>query len=251
MKGRHFLLVLASAALLPGCAAWKTAEPVSPSSYQVSRSHIPRTVGKLRRLAILPIAQQPPHACRSTSNGEAAIALPLGDAGDAALFLSKQKGYEIVSLAAERYPAWLDNSVNQEFVSEVIAWSAQTRDDAPIGPLLSSLAEQVGEGERVDGILLLHVEDSCARANTAGRTLLGIASLGASEVLVDPKLQEVFPVYRAAIIETAGKRPAWRNTVDMAWSGLRVYFSLSGKAKPFSEYLFEDLEPAVPKMLTR
>lgn len=248
MKTSCSCLSLAGLCLaLVGCAPWQTAQPVHPTSYQVSREHIPRTVGKLRRIALIGIHQSAPKACEG--NGEVTL-LHQGLDAEAATYLGDIKGYEVILPNHAGGLEWAPPGQEQALLEEIAAWSKNTRDDATLGPLTLALLDRAGHDARVDGLVLLHVELTCARANQPFRVFLGVASLGVSEVLPDPKLAVTYPVYRAAILETSGHRCVWRNMPSPAWKGTRDYFK-QGAIKPAVHELFDELEPAIPKLLTR
>jgi len=247
--GRWMILLCVQACLLlAGCAAWQTEKPVTPSSYQKSREQVPRNVGKLRRLAVLPIHQTAPSVC-GIGNSEIDISpgIPVPGATE---FLTTQRGYELIPLDPERYRQWLDSSSNQAFLKEIAEWSTETSADTPPGPLTESLVEYARTGDNADGLLVFFTHYSCDRANPALRALFGISTAGISEFVPGP-IQNVHPTYRVAILEAATKRPVWRVAMPDPWLATRARSPLFDKKMSYPEILFEDLEPAIPKLLTR
>lgn len=235
----------AACVALSGCSTWQTAIAPTPTSYGSSREQIPRTVGKLRRLAVLATDEKAPAAC-GASDGELAVA----DAGAASDYLHRHKGYAIVALDVAAYAEWLDAARNGGFLRELADWLRDTSGEVRPGPLVSALVRTAASRERTDGVLFVHRRHTCQRANTVFRGLLGIGTLGMSELMPDPKLQELHPIYHVAIVESAGLRPVWRRSVSVAWHDFADQFSRK-EARPVVETLFEDLEPAVPAILTR
>ena len=221
----------------------------TPTSYRASHEQIPRTVGKLRWLAVVPTEEDAPAAC-----GVADGALRVTDWARYPIigldYLTRRKGYEIVRLDATAYASWLDATDNGAFLREVSSWLRDAAGDIRPGPLAAKLVSEVGARERVDGVLFFHRQDTCDRANVAIRAFLGVGTLGISEFLPDPQLQVLRPIYHVAIVESAGGRPVWRRTVNVLRKGMAEIFTLS-KPRSDIEAIFQDLEPAVPAILTR
>jgi hypothetical protein len=241
------LLIAFSSLFLGGCGgAWQTNQLITPSSYQTSRGQIPRTVGKLRRLAVLPIWQQVGCGKRRP---EIAIDFDRPFFKASVKYLSSVKGYEIISLDPSRYPMWLLANQNQRFLDEIAKWSSNklldvdevvkwpsnsTIERSP-GSLTESLLEKLRANESIDGLLVFyvytHFDDNCRDVEPIDAISLALRS------------------YRLSILETATSRPVWRFTA----SENRVYslgepWSWGQRSK--EEYLFGDLDAAIPKLLT-
>lgn len=247
---RELSLLLAICALfLTGCAAWQTSQPVTPVSYQASREKIPRQVGKLRRLAAIPIHQEEPSICSENGRGVTTLAYDDPDYRRAASYLSARKGYEIVELDPATYADWLLPPANEEFLRELSNWSASSsREEAP-GPHVQALVNQARNREMVDGVLVFHIHRNCFMGNSAGRLTLGILTLGLNELLPDPRSKELYTTYRACILEAISGHPVWRDdTIDHARN---LWTSGHQDALSFEDNFFNDLEPAIPKILTR
>jgi hypothetical protein len=205
-----------------GCAPWQTSEPVTPSSYEVSRAKISRTVGKLRRLVVLRVDQAPPKACRQGFDCAPNLGSddPTGFVGT----ILTSKGYEVIVLDEERYADWLEPPNRDGFAVELLA-QLHRPGDGSAGSRTRALLERLREEERVDGLLVL----------------------GAGYFL------EAYPVYRVMVFETTSARAVWRNE----WNSLnQLADHFKNLGSPGAgllpvETLLEPLEPAVPKVLTR
>lgn len=245
---RPFYLLAASSLLLWGCApgVWQTEQTVSPMSYQASFGHIPRNVGKLRRPDVLGIYSQPPKICAPNSDARIMALNPTIMLD----YLKTHKGYELSELDATRYQAWISNAYNQEFLKELVEWSANTAKDAPLGPLGTALLEQIKASEKVDGLLLIHIQDSCLLAIPEHRAALALMTLGMNELLPSRDSTELHSICRAAILETTSSKVVWRNSLGMDMSHIR-HFSCQKDNENHMDVLFKDLEPAIPKLLTR
>lgn len=245
------LAIAAMCATLGGCAAWKTELPVTPITYNESRGTVQRTVGKLRVLTALAIDQEAPQACGKGFGGKAQISKLTGRNNEMVEYLTTEKGYEIIALDTAHYADWLKEPANEAFIREVTEWSSDTSGDTPIGPITRSLIEHVKQNEGIDGLLIMHIQDLCDRANWALRTLAGVATLGIFEVFPDRELTRVSPTYRASIIEIASGRPVWRNSIAIKWQVTLDNFSSSKPRSNYFDVLFEALDSATPKLLTR
>lgn len=239
--------VLLTSIALSGCAAWQTAETVTPISYSVSRERIPRTIGKLRRLALIPLYQPAPKICNGSGNGPA-LAPDQWYVGPALTSL-QDKGYEIV-LLKEIIDAHTRNQLlNPSFLESIGKWSIQTQ--GPLDPSLGNAISSFGKQNNFDGLLILQMEETCPFANQAFRTLLGISTLGLSEFLPNPSLQQIHYEIWATIIEVSGARPVWRSHVLPELIDWWQDGPFATERRSATDSLFEDLEAAIPKILTR
>lgn len=93
-------VALGALMLATGCASdWRTREPVTPISYAAEVARAPHSVGRLARLAVLPVTLhiEVDESTRSQPDWPARredIARALQ--GDIARYLSEHKGYEVV-----------------------------------------------------------------------------------------------------------------------------------------------------------
>lgn len=245
------LAALLAAGLLAGCAgSWQTESPVTPSSYQSARDRMARTEGKLRRLAVLALDQAAPKACGRQTDNEATI--------DRADDTSRQqlvdaKGYELVEIDAQRLAAWLDAPALAALGADILARLVDKPGAAPAaGSPLQRLLERLRTEGRADGLLVLHRRTTCSNAITPLRAMLGIGTLGLSEVWPDERLQQLDALHGGAMFETASGRLVWRlDTTAEVGARVQDYFSFGGAARPGFARVIDALEPAVPRLLTR
>lgn len=243
-------LILCLAALTAGCAgSWQTEGPVTPSSYQTSRDRLARTEGKLRRLAVLVLEQAAPKACGRGTDNETRV-----ESADESMRqpLVERKGYELVDLDAQRLAAWLDEPARARLGADLLGQLDKPDTPPPAGSPLHRLLQHLRNDERADGLLVLHRRTTCQNAVTPMRALLGIGTLGLSEVWPDERLQQLDVYHAGGLFETASGRVVWR--VDTAADlGARVQDFLSlGAAKPTGfARVIDRLEPAIPRLLTR
>lgn len=266
--GPRIIGPLLLAGLLGACAAaWQTEQPVTPSSYGSARGEIPRNVGLLRRLAVLGIERAPPKVCADhRTNGEISVIEGPSIAEVAFDFVSKSKDYELLRLDPARHARWLKAPDNAPFLAELAsavpgpsptanqgtgAVPATASADGTVGPALRALLVQLREAEKADGLLVLFLDRNCPRGNQSLRTVIGVFSLGTSELMGSDELDTPFMSYRAAIFETARAVPVWRHGINEAEVKSKNDFNFFAKARSWFEHLFGDLEPALPGVLTR
>lgn len=246
---RLVITMLVTSLGFSGCASWQTEETVIPVSYTVSRERIPRTVGKLRRLALIALYQPAPKICNG-SGERPALSPEQWYAGSALAYL-QDKGYEVLPLEAAIDEPTRNILLNPDFLARLGEWSTQTQGNSPLDPNLREAISILGKKNNFDGFLILQIEETCTLANKAFRTSLGIMSLGVSELLRDPKLQQIHSGLWATIVEVSGAHPVWRSHVFPElldwWQG----GPFASERKSVMDTLFEDLEPATPKILTR
>lgn len=250
-------LLLMIAVLSAGCVqSWTTEQAVTPSTYGASLARVPRTVGMLRRLAVLPIVQDLPAICREGTDDRPTISAPGGIAGTLVSRIRDGKGYEVIPLDAALYREWLESPGNQSFLEEITRWSISTGEGDQVGELTGKLLSRLAEEKAVDGLLVLHVRRRCEMASDALRSLRGVLTLGLNELWPDADMLAPYREYRASILEAASGRPVWRGLVRpmpnppagrYAPDPATMYPVLY----PTHDKLFESLEPAVPKLLTR
>jgi hypothetical protein len=125
---------------------------------------------------------------------------------------------------------------------------------SPPAPLTRALLERLRLDDKVDSLLVLRLQSTCQNAIVPFRGFMAISTLGISEILPDPKLRETYKVYRVAVFETSSGRVVWQVGQSSANLKLIDWFSLRDPkvgTPTDMERLFEDFEPAVPKVLTR
>lgn len=247
MKSRLSMALLGTTLYLQGCApAWQISAPVTPSSYATSSERIPRTVGKLRKLVAVTITQPPPKGCWG---GGGEIALGYDALGEATIrHLSDRKGYEMVRLEQVNVSPWTGTSSPEAQVEELVRAAAGTPETNP-SELVRNIVGALARSANADGVILLRSHSSCLRANAGFRALIGILSLGVSEVFPEKYNTDAkpYPLFQATIFEGASGRIVWQQERHLPL----VRFSESAQDRSDAELFFEDLEIAIPKVLTR
>ena len=257
-RGRAAMAVGVACLVACGCqtvqtsksGTWQTGEPITPTSYQVSRERISRGVGKLRRMAVLQVEQTEPKACDASHDPVARL-----DAVDVELseeLLARQRGYEVIVPSVERHAEWLMPPRSAALMDEVVRWPA-TVDAFSAGPATRALLGHLQVDEKVDGLLILRVQQSCNNAHAGLRGLLAIGSLGMSEAFPNWGMLQLYKVYRAAVFETRSARVVWQVGQDPIDQQSEVWMGARSKDNVYNDlgHLFETLENATPKILTR
>ncbi|HSB99982.1 MAG TPA: hypothetical protein VLE45_08710 [Burkholderiaceae bacterium] len=221
-------------------------------SYETSREQIPRTVGRLRRMAVAQLHHLP-KVCEGGTDREVWLA-PLDIV--ARDLLAQRKGYELIQPDME-HAAGAGDPASAALVADLMAAMDPAR---PPGPALGAWLSQLRNDHRVDGVLVLRVEISCLRAEPATRGLLALFSFGVSEVVGIDYSKHSDEFLDAVVFETTSSRVVWRNAYGRLEQELLVKPPLSVLQDPPGEtkfrawainHLLDPIEPAVPRLLTR
>jgi len=247
MKSWLSMALLGTTLYLQGCApAWQISAPITASSYATSSERIPRTVGKLRKLVAVTVTQPSPKGCWG---GGGEIALGYSTLGEASIrHLSDRKGYEIVKIDEMNVPLSAGAFSPQAQVEELVRAAAGTPETNP-SELVRNIVGALARSVNADGVIMLRSHSNCIRANAGFRALMGILSLGVSEVFPEKYNSDAkpYPLFQATIFEGASGRIVWQQERHLPL----VRFSESAKDRSDAELFFEDLEIAIPKVLTR
>lgn len=237
-------LCLAVSVLLTGCAPWQTQETVTPSSYQHSRAQVERSVGKLRRLAVLQIHQQAPSECHAGSAGEARVtAVPEEVLNEQ---LRRDKGYEVIEpdlLAVAQTTSFRSDA----FLAEATQWQV-TDEAAKVGPATRQLLDHLRQRERADGLLVVRVASTCENADRRLRGFLSVMTLGLHAKWPEPRTLELYSACTAWIYESANARLVWQHGITQCDPTLP---SRGLMKRTELRELLAPLEAAVPRILTR
>jgi hypothetical protein len=238
---------------LSACAPWQTREPVRAVSYQTSREQVPRTVGKLRRLAALQV-RVVPRGCADSTDGLGQLTALDATARE---LLAQRKGYELLEPDAAHPLAGVGDpldATSRTLVAELLA--AKDAAQAP-GPALAAWLGRLRESEGVDGLLVLKLETVCYKAMPVTRVLGALLSFGVTEAL-GHKTEPVAEYLDAMVFETASARMVWRNVYGQLEQALvepRVKDDGPGRMAAVRAWSIEHvlgvIEPAVPRLLTR
>ena len=217
-----------------GGKTWHTTTPTTPTTYDRIDAPIERSVGKLRRLALVPVKIDATlelfHGAFSKARTQAAEA----DRGRAwawgtEAYLASAKGYEIVRLD--------DMSEDAAALATLTAWAEDGRaDQTPPADTASAIAE-MARRLSVDGFVVVRGVERAPRLTPI--LMILTASLSWPLIAVENRQN-----YHADVIEAASGRIVWRANL---W-----------KASPVLQYvpfgpadLFRDIEHAVPSVLAQ
>jgi hypothetical protein len=231
--------VAALAAMLVLCAAcggktWHTTQPVTPTTYGRLDAPIERSVGKLRRLALLPVKVDVTlplfgGAFSEKRTRAAEEQLAQGWRWGSELFLTGAKGYEVVRVE--------DLGEELAVLDALAVWAAAAEADQMAPPETARAAAAAGQRLSVDGFLIIRGLERAPNVTTILTILT--ASLTWPLILLENRQE-----YRAVIVEAATGRIVWRANV---WQSSISMDNPRPKLMP--EALFRDIEHAVPKVL--
>jgi len=157
---RKIILILCTIeSLFLGCAtkSQQTKETVSPTSYKIYKSTISRSVGKLRRLVIMPANYIFIHDGKREPNKEAIASEHMFDW--AAQFLHDWRGYEVFGYKEPNTGLTEDLSssltTNEDSLKELYDWVDKSKVDLKLPEKLYKFIESAGSQSKADGILVL------------------------------------------------------------------------------------------------
>lgn len=245
------ILLLGAFLFLPSCAPSQTITQVTPSSYRESFETVPRTVGKLRRLVMMSVIQPAPPVC-TERNIEQFTQRSQDKINEAYYLLSERKGYEIVPIVSAAYEAKAQIPAGRlaEYSSHFLAeWARKSDADAVPPDVIKRIIDAVGSPVQADGVVVLHAMQTCfAAEHPTLRGLAAIFSLGTTEIPGNPDTFKALPEFVITICERHSGRIVWKNTSSRVES---ERFWRPTKHGSDMELLFNSLENAVPKVLTR
>jgi len=248
------LPVLCLCAALTACAPWQTSAPITAVSYRTSREQVPRTVGKLRRLAALQV-RVVPRVCAGGTDGVGHLTAVDPTARD---LLAQRKGYELMEPDAAHPLAGVGDPLDASSATLVADLLAAKDAAQPLGPALAAWLGRLREGAHVDGVLVLKQEVSCLKSSPATRGLGALLSFGVTEVVGLDTTQPIAEYLDVAVFETSSSRMVWRNAYGRLEQVLvEPPRTLTGPGRADAvrawsmAHLLEALEPAVPRLLTR
>jgi hypothetical protein len=223
------------------CAPYQTAEKMAPVSYAQADDAFGRRVGLLRRMAVLELSQAAPKICDAGTNGHMSVVRidPV-----TRRTLQDEKGYELLEVDAAQVP--------EALVDEVTSWSGPEKFTA--GPALTSWIEVQRDSLRADAVLVRLDRNTCPMADPAYRAFMGLGTLGLTELLpprAGMKEVEVYTVVEAWVFEAKTGRLVWRHSVSPWQTAHRRLMSPPDKQPSPTATLFEPLEAAIPRILTR
>lgn len=222
-----------------GCSShfWQESRNITPVSYQAAEAGVTQTVGRLRRLVILPLRYERNHAIFESSLTEGqkrkiarAVLVKTTE------HLANLKGYEVITLEMyeDIYPEKL--GLTPETVAKDVAaltdWARSSADGQPPPPEASAMAAAIGQPLHSDGLLIIQGHSRFCNSGYIATVLT--ASL-AFPVLLACNDYEI----RADLFEVATGRIVWRSMISS--------FDDLWKKPEFAVItLFSRLEPVLP-----
>lgn len=220
-------------ALLPACATdWHAQRGTVPTTYELPSSRANRSVGNLRRLAVLPLRVDRVTVFAVWTKASRQEA---GEAYDGLCgYLTETKGYEVVRVV-DPDGSWRAEAVaTPEFgtIEQLVqSWTGAEGDAARAAAM-----HRLGQVLRVDGILAAWTQEYATDVGFLEGTGLGVANI---LLLNLPLLYFLQHAYAEAVVyETASGEPVWRRRLSGPSEGK--------SARGVWPTLLEDLENAIP-----
>ncbi len=229
MSAGRVILPVALALLAAGCRPWQTQDPVTPVSYERSYEQVPRNLGRLRRLAFVPLVEPVSDKCAGASGGTPVFDDRTSRAPDVTRVLVEQKGYELEPITDGNSADLLATEAEgrERLIEDLQAWVELDKKPPEAGSSGHAFAVELVSRHDVDGILLVRFGDQCASMavfwnNLKARSPQNIPTAADWVVL----------------LEAATLRPVFRAG---GWGWLR---------ETRADRALDQLEPAIPKLLT-
>jgi len=222
-------LMLWSLFIFSGCTYHsQTKEPLTPVTYRSGGEYrSPESVGKLRRLAVMPVALESHH-------GKYASAADLDEAARnyqmaCTTFLTEKKGYEIIVIQ-ERDGMWQEHLLRQTPINIIQSLYIEWKNESA-GKHSATLVQRIGNALNVDGLLAIWIKEK--KPWDAFDGILNIALMNA------PLFYHLSsPAMGAWIYETTSG--------DLVWS---EQHTTMGNEQIDVTSLFLEIENAVPMQL--
>jgi hypothetical protein len=249
MKQRILAAVSVFATFLVGCATTNvvvSSPTVTAITHRPEDQSLQRSVGLLRRLAILPLqldfTPQNPERCALPCNWEG---WRRGLANNVMDYLSTGRGYEVVTLdplAPSHVTVDLTDGELQERVSRLATFASRRSTDPPPEEL-AVMVRDLGTRAGVDGIVILHGSTTTLTwMEVAAAFPLALSGYGLLAA-IPVEMARLGTKLEADIFEVATGRLVWTS----------VFSAYSKPSVPSAAVaaLFDPIEPALPAVLTR
>lgn len=232
MKSLYAIIILLA---LLGCTyRWQSDDPVSPITYKDASLRKASSVGKLRRLALMPIELKPYRGQYPSSKQKQDAAVHYQDI--CAAYLTKEKGYEVIVLRGYRNESTVPDKGQLNDLEIEKAYHKWSNTDNE--KYAASMIKDIGRTLNVDGILVIKVKESKPWGAIEGLMNIALMNLPLYYEMVAPDIG-------AWIYETSSGRLVWRKKQAV----------MSEEKKSGSDndliFLFKDMENAVPVQLIR
>lgn len=233
--GRSWVLV---AGLLAGCTSqevWQAESEISPISYSVPAETLDRTVGRLRRIAIIPGEFE----IRAEWEEVDAAGFRSAFVSAATSFLTVERGYDVQALDPTNLPEGQDAALDgrlESCIQEVVARTKGPDRGSESSADAQTCVKRIGRFLNVDGLLVVGGARVSDRDWRFALTLL-TASLAWPTLMAQEKIEA-----SADLFEVSDGQLVWRS-----------HFAKSA-AEPTDLWvvvglLLERLEPALPEVL--
>jgi hypothetical protein len=231
------LIVLLGVISLAGCTSkdvWQADAQVAPISYDAEDNDLNRTIGKLRKLAVLP------GKFEVTRDGEAEGTKDLSASfvNEAAYFLEGERGYAVAPLTPGNV-AKIEDAVLDRLLRECSAILAGW-ENAGAAAAVAPCADRIGRHLGVDGLVVVSGSRNSDRQWRVIATLL-TASLAWPLLMSQEQIES-----SAGLFEVASGDLVWRSSFSKSaidTSAISATLAVG--------FLFEGLEHALPEALTQ
>lgn len=217
-----------------GCTYhWQSRDPVNPATYRAASYRSADSVGRLRRLALMPVELKSYEGKYKTAQDRASAARVHQE--DCARFLADEKGYEVVVVtdADGKWPAELFAGAGQDETGDL----SRRWGEEGAGDHTPSVVQRIGSALAVDGVLVVEIKEPKPWGIAEGLLNIALANIPLFYAMSTPDIG-------AWIYETATGRLVWRR--ERSSFGDRSVSPVIHVTE-----LFTDLDNAVPRQLTR
>ncbi len=246
MKRNLSALMILLLSFFSACApkVWQTSSNVSPSSYAVLQTPaIERSVGKLRRLVLLPVKHEMKQILSKREPEQKNYKVFTGAiASSVRELLVNTKGYDVVpmDLYEDMLPEklYLSREQVQTRTALLLKWAASSADGEDPPRDVSNAVSALGRPLNADGLLIIQ---GYSKDNTAMAVLTILTASLTWPLLL---ASNDFAV-RADIYEVSTGKIVWR----ASWKDIDDMWALPSDV--ITRRLFGSLEPAIPKAITK
>jgi hypothetical protein len=231
MKNIFFVLLSLT---ICGCTYHsQSKDPIAPVTYKATPYRSADSVGKLRRLVLMPVKIKSYKGKYVSVKDQEAAALSYEDA--CANFLTEKKGYEIV-VVRDTDGKWrrglFEDSGYDNIQDLYQKWHEEKAEKHT-----ASVIQKIGGALNVDGVLVIRIKERKPWGGIEGILNIALMNLPLFYNIVSPNIG-------AWIYETATGRLVWREEHSIFGSEITT-----ARASLIS--LFADLENAVPRQLIK
>jgi hypothetical protein len=253
MKISIFLAIAAALIYVSGCASTNVivnANAVTPTTHQPESGSVARSIGLLRRLAILPaqvdFTPSNPKRCIDPCDWDG---LKLGIAQEVPKYLTEWRGYEVVTvdlLLPDHASVDLSDTSLDDFVGALAAFADQRSNEPPTDELKQSL-QSIGRQLWVDGVVVIRGSVAVTSMWEAGLGL-ALAASGYGLLAAFPvQMVRIGSKFEADIFEVGTGRLVWASVYSSSGNP----FARPPSANNLVVELFDPIEPALPAVMTR